>query len=158
MFKSGPDSNPKKLFHSDPGFGPRKIVYHSGLEKMASKHKYVNSNGGLQKDPKKTYTIKSPGPQKINRFGPLIRAPKSCSIRVPDSDAPKQMVASKEPLEKHAQPRVRASKNCSIPTLIRALKRCSIRILDSGPEKSYTIRIPDLGPEKLFHLGFGFKL
>ena len=90
----------------------------------------------------------------------LIRAPKRCSIRVPDSDpeksytirAPKrwlvdtnvhiETVASKEPLEKHAQPRVRASKSCSIRALIRAPKRCSIRVPDSGPEKSYTIRAP----------------
>ena len=53
-----------------------------------------------------------------------------------------ETVASKEPLEKHAQPRAPALKSCSIRALIRAPKRCSIRVPDSGPEKSYTIRAP----------------
>ena len=139
-----------------------------------------------------------------------IRAPKSCSIRVPDSApeksytirAPKRWlvdtktVASKEPLEKHAQPRAPGlEKLFDYRALIRAPKRCSIRVPDSGPEKSYTIRAPkewlvdtnvqietvaskeplekhpqprapgpeklfdsgpDSGPEKLFHSGPGF--
>ena len=79
----------------------------------------------------------------------LIRAPKRCSIRVPDSGpeksytirAPKEWlvdtnvqietVASKEPLEKHPQPRA------------------------PGPEKLFDSG-PDSGPEKLFHSGPGF--
>ena len=39
LFDSGPDSGPETLFHSGPGFGPRKVVYHSGPEKMAGGHK-----------------------------------------------------------------------------------------------------------------------
>ena len=39
LFDSGPDSGPETLFHLGPGFGPRKVVYHSGPERMAGGHK-----------------------------------------------------------------------------------------------------------------------
>ena len=101
------------------------------------------------KSPWRNIHSQDPGPRKVVRFGPL-RAPKSCSIQVPDSApeksytirAPKrwlvdtnvqiETVASKEPLEKHAQPRA--------PGLEK--------LIDSGP---------DSGPETLFHSGPGFR-
>ena len=101
------------------------------------------------KNPQRNMHSQEPRASKSCSIWALIRAPKSCSIRVPDSGpeksytirAPKEWlvdtnvqietVASKEPLEKHAQPRA------------------------PGPEKLFDSG-PDSGPEKLFHSGPGF--
>ena len=95
------------------------------------------------------------------------RAPKSCSIRVPDSGpeksytirAPKrwlvdtnvqiETVASKEPLEKHPQPRAPGPEK----SLDSGHSGCSIRVLDSGPEKLFHSG-PGFGPRKVvYHSG-----
>ena len=121
--------------------------------------------------PEKHAQPRAPGLEKLFDYRALIRAPKRCSIRAPDSGpeksytirAPKRWlvdtktVASKEPLEKHAQPRAPG---------LEMLFDSAIRVPDSGPEKSYIIQAPkewlelfdsgpDSGPEKLFHSGPG---
>ena len=72
----------------------------------------------------------------------VIRAPKRWLV---DTNVQIETVASKEPLEKHPQPRAPGPEKLfdSGP--------------DSGPEKLFHSG-PRFGPEKLFHLGPGFRL
>ena len=144
-FDSGP-----KLFHSGPGFGPRKVVYHGG-------HKCADRNNGIQRVPGETSTAKSPGPRKVVRFGPRFGPRKAvprkdgwwtqmCRLKRWPPKSPWRNIHSQEP---------RAPKSCSIRAPIRAPKSCSFRVPDSGPEKLFDSG-PDSGPEKLFHSGPGF--
>ena len=171
----------RKVVRFGPRFGPRKAVpFGSRIRAPKSRIPF-----GLRKDgwwtqmcKLKQWHPKSPsGPRKVVRFGPPpirapIRAPKSCSIRVPDSGpeksytirAPKrwlvdtnvqiETVASKEPPEKHPQPRAPGHEKLfdsgpdSVPfgSRIRAPKSCLIRAPIWAP-KSCSIRAPIRAPK-----------
>ena len=148
LFDSGPDSRPKKLFHLGsiwvPDLGPEKsytIQAQDGwwtqmcrLKRWPPKSPWRNIHSQEPRAPK-SCSLRAP-----------IRAPKSCSIRVPDSGpeksytirAPKrwlvdtnvqiETVASKEPLEKHPQPRAPGHEKLFDSGPVRAPKSCSFRV------------------------------